>query len=114
MNTLTRTPRVNLLIGISIVIVIAMLFANGVVAASGDHERSFGGFVGASVFGIAVSAVLVLYAVPRLPPEHRPSAVLGFGIAAIVFLVAVWTTLPFAFGIAAVAAGSPGDDSARG
>jgi hypothetical protein len=113
-TTVTRIPRVNLLIGISIVIVIAMLFANGVIAASADDEQSFGQFVGFSVFGIAVSAVLLLYAVPRLPDEHRPTAVLGFGIAAIVLLVAFWSTLPFALGIAAIAAGSPGDDSAHG
>jgi hypothetical protein len=113
-TTLTRIPRVNLLIGISIVILIAMLFANGVIAASSDDEQSFGQFVGFTVFGIAVSAVLLLYAVPRLPSEHRRTAVLGFGIGAIVLLVVFWSTLPFALGIAAIAAGSPGDDSAQG
>jgi hypothetical protein len=113
-TSLTRIPRVNLLIGISIVILIAMLFANGVIAASEDDEQSFGGFVGFSVFGIAVSAVLLLYAVPRLPGEHRRTAVLGFGIGAIVLLVAFWSTLPFALGVAAIAAGAPGDDNAHG
>ena len=49
MDTLTRTPREKLLVGISVVIVIAMLFANGVIAASADHERSFGAFIGFSV-----------------------------------------------------------------
>jgi hypothetical protein len=113
-TNLTRIPRVNLLIGISIVILIAMLFKNGVIAASSDDEQSFGQFVGFTVFGIALSAVLLLYAVPRLPPEHRQTAVLGFGIGAIVFLVAVWSTLPFALGIAAIAAAAPDDDSAHG
>ena len=114
MTSLTRIPRVNLLIGISIVILIAMLFKNGVVAASADDEQSVGAFIGFSVFGIAVSAVLLLYAVPRLPSEHRRTAVLGFGIAAIVLLVALFSTLPFALGIAAIAAGAPDDDSAHG
>ena len=114
MSSLTRTPRVNLLIGISIVIVIAMLFANGVIAASEDDEQSFGAFVGFSVFGIALSAVLLLYAVPRLPADMRRTAVLGFGIGAVVLCLAFWSALPFALGIAAIAAAAPGDDSPRG
>ena len=114
MTSLTRQPRTNLLIGISIIIVIAMLFANGVIAASSDDEQSFGQFIGFSVFGIALSAVLLLYAVPRLPPDVRQTAVLGFGIAAIVFCLVFWSTLPFALGIAAIAAAAPGDDSPHG
>jgi hypothetical protein len=113
-TSLTRIPRVNLLIGISIVIVIAMIFANGIIGASEDDQRSVGGFIGFSVFGIAVSAVLLLYAVPRLPADTRRTAVLGFGIAAIVLCVVFWSTLPFALGIAAIAAAGPGDDSPHG
>jgi hypothetical protein len=113
-TSLTRIPRVNLLIGISVVILIAMIFSNGIIGATADDERSTGGFIGFSVFGIAVSAVLLLYAVPRLPSEHRRTAVLGFGIASIVLLVAFWSTLPFALGIAAIAAGAPDDDSPHG
>ena len=114
MESLTRTPRTTLLIAISAIIVIAMLFANGVVAASGDDEKSVGGWVGFSFFGIALSAVLLLVAVPRLPDEHRRTAVLGFGIGAVVTCLVFWSTLPFALGIAAIAAAAPGDDTPEG
>lgn len=114
MRSLTTLPRTTLLIGISIVIVIAMLFANGVVFASGDDERSTGGFIGASLFGIALSAVLLLVAVPRLPEDSRRIAVLGFGIGAVVTCLAFWSTLPFALGVAAIAAAAPGDDTPEG
>jgi len=113
-DTLTRTPREKLLMGISVVIVIAMLFANGVIAASADNERSFGGFIGFSVFGIALSAVLLLVVVPKLPPEVRPNAVLGFGIGAVVTCVVFWSTLPFALGVTAISAAGSGDDSLHG
>ena len=114
MNSLTRQPRTNLLIGISVVIVIAMIFANGIIGATEDDERSTGGFIGFTVFGIALSAVLLLYVVPRLPEDMRRTAVLGFGIGAVVLCLAFWSTLPFALGIAAIAAAGPGDDSPRG
>ena len=112
MTSITRIPRINLLVGISVVIVLAMLFAN--VLTSGDGEKSVGQFVGFSIFGIAVSALLLLVAVPRVPEEHRRTAVLGFGIGAIVTLLLFWSTLPFALGVAAIAAGNSGDDSPRG
>jgi hypothetical protein len=112
--SLTRIPRTTLLIGISIVIVAAELFANGVVAASGDDQKSVGGWIGASLFGIALSAVLLLVAVPRLPAEHRRTAVLGFGIGAVVTCLVFWSALPFALGIAAIAAAAPGDDTPEG
>ena len=114
MTSLTRLPRVNLLIGISIVIVIAMLFANGVLFASEDDEKSVGGWIGFSVFGIALSAILLLVAVPRLPADMRRTAVLGFGAGAVVTCLIFWSTLPFALGIAAIAAAGPGDDSPHG
>jgi hypothetical protein len=113
-TSLTRTPRTTLLLGISIVIVIAMLFANGIIIEDGADQRSFGGFVGLSLFGIALSAVLLLVAVPRLPNEHRTTAVLAFGIGAVVTCVIFWSTLPFALGIAAIAAAAPDDDSPEG
>jgi hypothetical protein len=113
-RSLTTLPRTTLLIGISIVIVVAMLFANGVVLASADDERSTGGFIGASLFGIALSAVLLLVAVPRLPEDTRRIAVLGFGIGAVVTCLAFWSTLPFALGVAAIAAAAPGDDTPEG
>ena len=114
MRSLTTLPRTTLLIGISVVIVIAMLFANGVVLADATDERSTGGFIGASLFGIALSAVLLLVAVPRLPDDTRRIAVLGFGIGAVVTCLVFWSTLPFALGIAAIAAAAPDDDSPEG
>jgi hypothetical protein len=113
-TTLTRLPRVNLLIGISIVIVVAMLFANGVLFASEDDEKSVGGWIGFSVFGIALSAILLLVAVPRLPSDMRRTAVLGFGVGAVVTCLIFWSTLPFALGVAAIAAAGPEDDSPHG
>ena len=65
-------------------------------------------------FGIALSAVLLLVAVPRLPDDMRGTAVLGFGIGAVVTCLAFWSTLPFALGIAAIAAAGPGDDTPEG
>jgi hypothetical protein len=113
-TSLTRTPRTTLLIGISIVIVVAMLFSNGIVIEDGADERSVGGFIGFSLFGIALSAVLLLVVVPRLPNEHRTMAVLAFGIGAVVTCLVFWSTLPFALGVTAIAAAGPGDDRAEG
>jgi hypothetical protein len=104
---------VNLLIAISIVIVIAELFANGIIA-SGDEDSSVGGWVGLSVFGIALTAVLLLVVVPKLPREQRRTAVLGFGIGAIVTCVVFWSAIPFALGAAAIAAAGPQDDTPEG
>jgi len=113
-TSLTRTPRTTLLIAISVVIVIAMLFANGVLLADAQDERSTGGFIGFSLFGIALSAVLLLVVVPRLPADMRRIAVLGFGGAAVIFCLVFWSTLPFALGIAAIAAAAPDDDRPEG
>jgi len=113
-TSLTRTPRTTLLIAISVVIVVAMLFANGIVLADAQDERSTGGFIGFSLFGIALSAVLLLVAVPRLPADMRRTAVLGFGGAAVITCLVFWSTLPFALGIAAIAAAGPGDDRPEG
>ena len=114
MRSLTTIPRTTLLIGISLVIVVAMLFANGVIALDATQNRSTGGFVGGSLFGIALSAVLLLVAVPRLPEDVRPLAVLGFGIGAVVFCLFFWSAIPFALGIAAIAGAAPGDDTPEG
>jgi hypothetical protein len=113
-TSLTRLPRTTLLLAISIVIVIAMLFANGIVLADAEDNSSTGGFIGFSLFGIALSAVLLLYVVPRLPDDIRRTAVLAFGGAAVVMCVVFWSTLPFALGIAAIAAAGPGDDTPEG
>jgi hypothetical protein len=66
------------------------------------------------MFGIALSAVLLLVAVPRLPADSRRIAVLGFGIGAVVMCAIFWSTLPFALGVAAIAAAAPDDDSPEG
>jgi hypothetical protein len=113
-RSLTTLPRTTLLIAISVVIVIAMLFANGIVLADAEDDQSTGGFIGTSLFGIALSAVLLLVAVPRLPEDVRRIAVLGFGIAAVVMCLVFWSALPFALGIAAIAAAAPDDDSPEG
>jgi hypothetical protein len=113
-TSLSRIPRTTLLIGIAIVIVIAMLFANGIIAASADDNRSVGGWIGFSMFGIALSAVLLLVVVPRLPDEHRPMAVLGFGIGAIVLCIAFWSAIPFALGVTAISGAAPDDDQPEG
>ena len=112
MTSLTRLPRTTLLIAISIVIAIAMLFANGVIAADAQDNSSTGGFIGFTLFGIALSAVLLLYAVPRLPADARRTAVLGLGGGAVLTCLVFWSTLPFALGIAAIAA--PDDDTTEG
>jgi hypothetical protein len=112
-DTLTRIPRTTLLLGISLIIVVAELFANA-IAFSGDEESSVSGWIGLSVFGIAVAAVLILVVVPRLPPEHRRTAVLAFGISAVVTCLVFWSALPFALGGAALAAAGPQDDTPEG
>jgi hypothetical protein len=113
-TALTRLPRTTLLVAISVVIVIAEAFANGIVARAPEDNHSVGGWIGFSVFGIALSAVLLLVVVPRLPSDMRAIAVLGFGIGAIVTCLLWWSALPFALGVAAIAAASPGEDSVRG
>jgi hypothetical protein len=113
-TSLTRIPRTTLLLAISVVIVIAELFANGIVAGAPEDNQSVSAWIGFSLFGIALSAVLLLVAVPRLPDDFRQTAVLGFGIGAVVTCLLWWSALPFALGIAAIAAAAPRDDSVRG
>ena len=112
MDTLTRLPRTQLLIATSLVIVIAELFANGI--AGGDEDSSVGGWIGLTLFGIALTAVLLLVVVPKLPGDQRRTAVLGFGIAAVVTCVVFWSAMPFALGAAAIAAAGPADDTPHG
>jgi hypothetical protein len=113
MTTFTRLPRTTLLIAISVIILIAELFANEIVAGD-EGDDDVGGWIGLSLFGIAVAAVLVLVVVPRLRGPGRRNAVLAFGIAAVVLCVIFWSALPFALGAAALAAAGPGDDSPEG
>ena len=103
----------HLLIGTSVLILIAELFANGIVAG-GAEDASVGGWIGFSLFGIALTAVLLLVVVPRLPREHRRAAVLGFGVAAVVTCAVFWSAIPFALGAAAMAGAGPDDDSPQG
>jgi len=115
MATFTRMPRQQLLILTAVIIVVAMLFANVVgVGDDVDEEGSWGGFVGLSIFGIAVTAVLLLVVVPRIPPHQRRTAVLAFGGAAVVTVAVFWSALPFAFGAAALHAAGPGDERIPG
>jgi hypothetical protein len=113
MNTFTRLPRTTLLAAIAVIILIAELFANELIAGD-EGDDDVGGWIGLSLFGIAVTAVLVLVVVPRLRGPGRRNAVLGFGIAAVVLCVIFWSALPFAFGAAALAAAAPGDDTPEG
>lgn len=113
MDSLTRLPRTTLLIAISAVIVVAELFANSIILA-GDEDSSVGGWVGLSLFGIALTAVLLLVVVPRLPNENRRMVVLGFGVGAVVTCAVFWSAIPFALGAAAIAAAGPGDDTPEG
>jgi hypothetical protein len=114
MASLARTPRTTLLIAISVIIVIAELFANAILLASATQSASVGGWIGFSLFGIALSAVLLLVVVPRLPDENRTMAVLGFGIGAVVTCIIARTALPFALGVAAIAGAAPDDDRPEG
>jgi hypothetical protein len=111
--SLTRIPRIPLLVVIAILIVIAELFANSIVAGQ-EGESSIGGWIGWSLFGIALTAVLLLFAVPQVPGDRRTLFVLGFGIGAVVLCIAYKTAIPFALGAAAITAADPGDDSPHG
>lgn len=111
MATFTRMPRTQLLLVTAVIIVVAALFANVVgVGDSTDESGSVGSWIGISVFGIAVTALLLLVVVPKLPAEHRQMGVLGFGIAALVTVAIFWSTLPFAFAAAALHAAGPGEE----
>ena len=112
MSTFTRMPRTQLLLLTAVIIVVAALFANVIgIGDEVDEEGSVGGFIGLSAFGIAVTALLLLVAVPKIPRENRKAAVLAFGVAAIVFCVVFWSMLPFAFGAAALYAAGPGEEN---
>jgi hypothetical protein len=110
--TFTRLPRTQLLVLISIVIAVAELFANSIIGDSGESD--VGGWVGLSLFGIALSAVLLLVVVPRLSGDDRRWWVLGFGGGAVLTCVIFWSAIPFALGAAALAAATPGDDEPEG
>jgi hypothetical protein len=58
--------------------------------------------------------VLLLVAVPALRGDQRRMAVLAFGIGAVVTCVVFWSAIPFALGVAAIAAAAPDDDSPEG
>ena len=105
-----------LLLVFSIVIVIAALFANVIDVGNNDADASgsVGGWLALSVFGIAVTALLLLVVVPRLRGDQRKTAVLGFGIASVVTVLVFWSALPFAFAAATLSAAGPGDDTPEG
>jgi hypothetical protein len=111
MSTLTHLSRQQLLLITSVIIVVGMLFAHVVgLSDEVDEAGSVGSFIGFSIFAIAVTAVLLLVAVPKVPREHRRTAVLGFGAAAVVTVLVFWTGLPFAFAAAALYAAGPGEE----
>jgi hypothetical protein len=112
-TSLTRLSRVNLLVAVSVLILIAELFANEIVAGD-EGDGDVGAWIGLSLFGIALTAILLLVVVPRLSREHRRTAVLGFGIGAVVTCLVFWSAIPFALGAAAIAAAGPQDDSPEG
>lgn len=111
MATFTRMPRTQLLLITALIIVVALLFANVInIGGGSDENGSVGSWIGTSIFAIAVTAVLLLVAVPKLPREHRQMAILGFGIAAVVTIAVFWSGLPFALGAAALYAAGPGEE----
>jgi 4-amino-4-deoxy-L-arabinose transferase-like glycosyltransferase len=116
MNALARLPRMQLLVLFSAIILIANLFANVLDLAGNDDadEGGVGDWLGISVFGIAVMALLLLVVVPRRRGSQRRTAARGFGIAAVVTLAVFWSSLPFAFAAAALSAAGPDEDSAQG
>jgi hypothetical protein len=105
MSTLTRMPRTQLLTAMALVIVIAELFANDIF---GDAD--VGGWIGLSLFGIAVMLLLVLVLVPRIPADKRRAWTLGLGVAAVVTCVVFWSALPFALAAATFVLASPGEE----
>ena len=110
MTSLQRMPRTQLLAITAVLILVAMVFANFLDIGGNDdgNESGVGGFLALSAFGIAVTALLLLVVVPRLGAGG--GAALVFGVLAIITVVVFWSTLPFAFGAAALAASSPRDD----
>ena len=111
MSTLTHMPRQRLLLITSAIIVVAMLFAHVIgLSDEVDEDGSVASFIGFSIFAVAVTAVLLLVAVPMIGREHRRLAVLGFGAGALITVLVFWTGLPFAFGAAALYAAGPGEE----
>jgi hypothetical protein len=106
MSTITRMPRTQLLVGMAVLILIAELFANEIIGGDAD----VGGWVGLSLFGIAVMALLVLVVVPRIPAGSRRSWTLGLGVAAVITCVVFWSALPFAIAAATFVAAAPGEE----
>ena len=105
MDTLTRMPRTQLLVGMALVILIAELFANSII---GSGASDAGGWIGLSLFGIVVMLLLVLVVVPRIPHEARRNWVLGLGVAAVITCAVFWSALPFAIAAATFVAAAPG------
>ena len=106
MSTLTRMPRTQLLAAMTLVIVIAELFANGIIGGDAD----VGGWIGLSLFGIAVMLLLVLVLVPRIPADKRRAWTLGLGVGAVITCAVFWSALPFALAAATFAMAAPGEE----
>jgi hypothetical protein len=108
MSTLMRVPRTQLLVGMAAVILIAALFSNGII---GGDDADVGGWIGISLFGIAVMLLLVLVLVPRIPAASRRSWTLGLGVAAVITCAVFWSALPFALAAATFALAAPGEEN---
>ncbi len=83
-----------LLAAAAALILLAELLAHGASAA----------WLGVSAFGIAVAATLLLVALPRVDPAGHGLLAISFAATALFTTVAFWSALPFAFGVAAIAA----------
>jgi hypothetical protein len=87
--------RTSLLAPAAVLIVVAEGFVN---------DGDVGPWAGLSLWGIGLTALLLLVALPRTDPSAHPLLAWSFGITALFTCVAFWSALPFAFGTAAVAA----------
>ena len=111
MNALQSMPRNRLLAITAVLILVAMLFANLLdVGGNVDDVDENGGatdFVILSAIGIGLTVLLLYVVIPRL---RSGNVAVVFGVLAIVTLVVFWSTLPFVFGAAAIAASSARDE----
>ena len=107
MSSLTRMPRTQLLAAMALVIVIAELFSNSII---GGGDADVGGWIGLSLFGIAVMLLLVLVLVPRIPADKRRAWTLGLGVAAVITCAVFWSALPFALAAATFVVAAPGEE----
>jgi hypothetical protein len=110
MNALQRMPRNQLLAITAVLILVAMMFANFLDIGGSDDGEDHGSakdFVILSAIGIGLTVLLLYVVIPRL---RSGNVAVVFGVLALITLPVFWSTLPFVFGAAAIAASSPRDD----